>query len=266
MEKKIKKIIDVHVHVGNSAALYVSGSVDAVVKRMENHDITHSIISPIPGFEDPEGKETVAMINKQVADIRDQNPGKFPLAFGVAEIRHGSTAVEEAAFALGELRLDGLMFHHDFGGVEMHAPIMHQVIEEAIQQGKPVIQVHTAQHSMLEPPFSLWILAEKYPDVKFLCGHPFMSMIQLDNMAAVAKHCPNVYLDTCCTWTQNNQIETAVEKLGGSEQLLFGTDNPYYDPKICIDKDLVEQADISQADKDNIFYKNFERIFNQVEI
>lgn len=252
--------------MGNSASLYVAGSIDAVVERMHNNGITHSVISPIPGFEDPEGVESVRKMNDQVAEIRNQNSAMFPMAFGVAEVRHGKIAVEEAAYALGELGLDGLMFHHDFGGVEMHSPIMFDVIREASHYKKPIIQVHTAQHSMLEPPFSLWILAESFPEATFLCGHPMMSMIQLDNMVAIAKHCPNVYFDTCCTWTHNHQVERALDKLGSSDRIMFGSDNPYYDPKLCIDKELIEQANIPQADKDNIFYKNFERIFKQVGI
>ncbi|NMB91137.1 MAG: amidohydrolase family protein [Chloroflexi bacterium] len=231
---------------------------------MHNHGITHSVISPIPGFEDPEGIESVKKMNDQVAGVRRDNQAMFPMALGVAEARHGKAAVAEAAYALGDLGLDGLMFHHDFGGVEMHAPIMIEILQEACHYKHPVIQVHTAQHSMLEPPFSLWLLAERFPEIRFLCGHPMMSVIQLDNMAAVAKHCPNVYFDTCCTWTHNHQVEMAVEKFGGSDRLLFGTDNPYYNPKICIDKELIDQANISQEDKDNIFYKNYERIFGPV--
>ncbi|HLV10800.1 MAG TPA: amidohydrolase family protein [Halanaerobiales bacterium] len=260
----MQKVIDTHVHVGNSAALYVGGSIDIVVARMEQHGITHSVISPIPGFEDPEGVKTVEKMNKQVSVIRENNQNKFPMAFGVAEARHGKIAVEEAAYALGELGLDGLMFHHDFSGVEIHAPIMFEILEEVRNYNSKVIQLHTAQHSMLEPPFSVWILAERFPEITFIIGHPMMSMIQLENMVAIVKHCPNVYMDTCCTWYDDFAIETVIEKIGSSDNIMFGTDNPYYNLNVCIDKKLVEEADISQEDKDKIFYKNFERVFKKV--
>lgn len=259
------KAIDTHVHVGSSAALYVGGSIDIVVERMKKHGITHSVISPIPGFEDPEGVESVKKMNEQVAKIRNDNLDKFPMALGVAEPRHGKIAVKETAYALGDLGLDGLMFHHDFAGVELHAPIMFDILEEATHYSNAkVVMVHTAQHSMLEPPFSLWILAERFPNITFLCGHPMMSMIQLENMAAVAKHCPNVYLDTCCTWYDNFALETIIEKLGSSDNIMFGTDNPYYNLDVCIDKTTIEKANISQEDKEKIFYKNFERVFMKV--
>lgn len=53
-----------------------------------------------------------------------------------------------------------------------------------------------------------------------------MSMIQIDNLAAIAKACPNVYLDTCCTWSHNRAIETMIDKLGSVDQLMFGSDTP----------------------------------------
>lgn len=261
------KVIDIHAHVGNSASLYVAGSIEAVVSRMEANGITHSVISPIPGFEDPEGAASADRMNEQVAAIRGENRKKFPLALGVAEPRHGAAAAcREAEYALGELELGGLMFHNDFAGVPIHAAVMEAILGEVMHYPKArVVQMHTAQHSMLEPPFALGLLAEKFPDILFLCGHPMMSPLQLDNMAAVARRCPNLYLDTCCTWTHNGQIERALEALGGSERFMFGSDNPYYNRTVCLDKLLLEKAPISQADRDNIFYKNFERVFGKVE-
>lgn len=263
----MKKVIDIHAHVGNSASLYVAGSENAVVERMQNCGITHSVISPIPGYEDPEGVLSSQNASKQVWEVRKAFPQMFPLALGVAEPRHGKAALKAVEYAMGELEMDGIMFHHDFAGVELHAPMVMEIIAEACKYGKsPVIQVHTAQHSMLEPPFALWLVAQKFPDIRFLCGHPMMSVLQLDNMAAVVKQCPNIIFDTCCTWTHDRQIERAVEMLGGSQNIMFGSDNPYYNKNVCIDKELLEKADISQEDKENIFYRNFERVFGKVEV
>ena len=166
----MSKIIDTHVHVGHSAALYVGGSIDVVVERMRRHGITHSVISPIPGFEDPEGVLSVKKMNEQISQIHREHRDIFPMALGVAEPRHGEIAVEETAYALGELGLDGLMFHHDFAGVEAHAPIMFRILGEARRyKNLKAVMLHTAQHSMLEPPFSAWILAEAFPDM-FIIG------------------------------------------------------------------------------------------------
>ena len=94
------KVIDVHVHVGRSAALYVGGSIQIVTSRMSRHGITHSVVSPIPGFEDPEGIKSVKEMNAQVADIQKNNADVFPLVFGVAEARHGAKAAAEETACL----------------------------------------------------------------------------------------------------------------------------------------------------------------------
>ena len=264
----MQKVIDIHVHVGSSAALYVGGSIETVTTRMAQHGITHSVVSPIPGFEDPEGIESIRQMNAQVAAIQRDHREVFPMVLGVAECRHGSrAAVAETAHALGELGMGGLMFHHDFAGVEIHAPVMRDILDEVMRYpGARVVQMHTAQHSMLEPPFGLWVLAEEYPEITFLCGHPMMSMVQLDNMAAILKHCPNIFVDTCCTWTHDRAIETMADKLGSVDQIMFGSDNPYWHPALCMDKTLVEQADLSPADRQKIFSGNFERVFGKVGV
>lgn len=261
----MNKVIDVHVHIGSSGALYVAGGNDAVVSRMEKWGISHSVVSPIPGFEDPYGIESVKSMNRQAVQIREEYKDKFPLVLGVAEPRHGpKAAVEEAACALGELGMNGLMFHHDFAGVENYAPVMFDILDEVMRYPKArIVQMHTAQHSMLEPPFGMWIIAERYPEIKFLCGHPMMSMIQLDNMAEIMKHCPNVFVDTCCTWTHDSAINVLADKMGSVDQIMFGSDNPYWHPNICMDKLLLEQARLSEEDRQKIFSGNFEREFGK---
>jgi predicted TIM-barrel fold metal-dependent hydrolase len=262
----LHKIIDIHAHVGESAGLYVAGSIDAVTHRMKTAGITHSVISPIPGYEDPFGKASTLQMNDQMLEIKQNNPHKFPLAMGVVEPRHGKLVLEEVEYVLGTLQLDGLMFHNDFNGIEMHSPRMQDIMEEARHyKNCKMIMLHTAQHSMLEPPFALWILAEKFPDITFICGHPMMTMIQLDNVAAVAKHCPNILIDTCYLWNHNNQIDRAVDLMGGADRFIFGTDNPYFSDRLCIDRILIERAKFSEKEKEMIFSGNFERIFGAVE-
>lgn len=263
----MNKVIDVHVHIGNSGALYVKGGNDALVSRMEKWGITHSIVSPVPGFEDPEGIESVKAMNRQAVQIQKEYKKKFPMVLGVAEAKHGTKiAVEETAYALGELGMNGLMFHHDFAGVEIHHPVMFDILDEVMKYPEArVVQLHTAQHSMLEPPFGMWIIAQKYPEIKFICGHPMMSMVQLDNMAAIMKQCPNVFIDTCCTWTHDNAINVMADRMGSVNQIMFGSDNPYWHPNICMDKLLVEQADLTDEDRQKIFSGNFEREFGKVD-
>lgn len=253
------KIIDVHVHVGNSSTLYVAGSVDAVLTRMDAAGVDGAVISPIPGFEDPEGVISAKKMNGQVARIKKENPARFPFALGVAEPKHGAGALEEVEHALGELKLDGIMFHNDFNGVEVDAPIMFEIIKKISEFPGAVANVHTAFHSDLEPPFMVGRLADAFPGVTFLMGHPLMTLNQTHAIIELAKWYPNLYIDTCYAFHHSRILERVVEAVG-SHRMAFGTDNPYFG-KLCLDKVLVETAGITQKDKENIFYNTFHSIF-----
>ena len=141
----MEKVVDVHAHVGSSAALYVGGAIDSVVTRMKNIGITQSVISPIPGYEDPEGVKTSRAMNEQLYNIQKENSEMFPLALAVAEPRHGKAAVREVEYALGKLELGGLMFHHDFGGVMMHEKIMMDLMDEVMHYPASRIVESTAK-------------------------------------------------------------------------------------------------------------------------
>ena len=73
---------------------------------------------------------------------------------------------------LGELKLDGIMFHNDFNGVEVDAPVMFDIFRKISEFKGAKVMVHTAFHSDLEPPFMIGRLAEKFPDMKSSSGIP----------------------------------------------------------------------------------------------
>ena len=96
--------------------------------------------------------------------------------------------------------------------------------------------------------------ADKYPNMKLIIAH-LGSREHIDVIKA-AKH-GNVYTDTSGAMSSlNNIIEYATESVG-SEKILFGTDT--YSPAFQYSR--VALANISQADKENILYKNAIRLF-----
>jgi len=99
-------------------------------------------------------------------------------------------------------------------------------------------------------------VAKDYPDIKWLMGHsggPFGAYHAVE----IASELPNVYLDTVLSLCPARQVEFFVYELG-SERLLFGTDNPYIDPRPQIGR--VGLAEISHEDRVNIFGANARRL------
>ena len=145
----------------------------------------------------------------------------------MAEPQHGKYALEEVEQALGELKLQGIMFHNDFNGVEVEAPVMFDIMRKINEFPNTVVMLHTAYYSDLEPPFMIGRIARKFPDINIIVGHPLMTLNQTHCVIDLANDYPNLYLDTCYAYHHNNIIEQVVESVG-SERMIFGSDNPYY--------------------------------------
>jgi RimJ/RimL family protein N-acetyltransferase len=111
-------------------------------------------------------------------------------------------------------------------------------------------------------------LKDNFPRLKIILAHsgrkwPFSGDDVIETIIPQLKHYDNLYFDTS-TIRDSNTIENMVNSIG-SERILFGSDFPYrkdlkenvYDLEI----QTVDLADISNQDKDNIFRKNFKRLF-----
>ena len=95
---------------------------------------------------------------------------------------------------------------------------------------------------------------DKYPGMKLIIAH--LRTEEFVDAVKNAKH-GNLFVDTSGgSGTSNNVIEYAVAQVG-SEKILFGTDTnsfAYSYPRIAL-------ANISYEDKENILYKNAQRLF-----
>ncbi len=98
-------------------------------------------------------------------------------------------------------------------------------------------------------------VAKDWPDIKWLMGHsggPFAGRRAVD----IALELPNVFLDLTISSCPARQIEFFIREVG-SERIIFGTDNPFIDPRPQIGR--VFLADISREDMLNIVGGNVRR-------
>jgi predicted TIM-barrel fold metal-dependent hydrolase len=254
----ISDIVDVHAHVGVSSALQVAGSAEDVLRKMDANGISQSVISPIPGYQDPRGVDDSRAQNDNIAAAVRGYPDRFPRGLGVIEPRHGKDALPEVDRVVEGLGLAGLMFHNDFNGVSVDSPAMFDILEKVAQHPGMIVQVHTAAGSILEAPFQLGKLAAAFPSVTFLDAHPMMDIVALSATLDLAERLPNLYFDTCLTHHHLWPIDKAVAGVG-EDRLLFGSDNPYFDHSI--DVDIIAHANISEAARSKIFRENARRLF-----
>lgn len=252
------EIIDVHAHIGVSSTLAVAGSAEDVLRKMDDNGITQAVISPIPGYEDPNGIADSATQNDNIAEAVRKWPDRFPRGLGVVEPRHGAPALGEVDRVVDGLGLHGLMFHNDFAGLPIDHPSMFAILERLAGYDNQVVQAHTAQHSILEAPFQLGKLAAAFPSVTFLNAHPMMDTTHLSASIDVASRAPNMVFDTCISHHHLWPIEKAVAGIG-EDRLLFGSDNPYFDHSIDID--IINHSSVPDSVKQKIFSGNARRVF-----
>lgn len=140
-------------------------------------------------------------------------------------------------------------------GIKIHSPMhKYDICEHAdrifsfANELSAVVLMHP--HKINEMP----AFADRYPNMKLIIAH-LGSKAHIDAIKA-AKH-GNIYTDTSGYLSSlNNVIEYAVESVG-SEKILFGTDT--YSPVFQYSR--IALARISRPDKENILYKNAERLF-----
>lgn len=252
-------IVDVHVHLGASAALDVAGGVDDLLRKMDFNGIACAILSPIPGQEDPDGTASIRRVNDAIAGARDAHPDRFPRVLAAAEPRHGAPGLAEVDRVMGDLGFSGLGFHNDFQGFPADHPNMFAIMERLSTYPGSVAQLHTAVHSTLEAPFQLGKLAAAFPGIAFLNAHALMDATQTSYTLEQARQFPNMYFDTCITQKQGFPIEQVVEAVG-DDHFMFGSDIPYFKDR-CFDIDLIVHSDVSEESKRKIFGANARRLF-----
>jgi len=101
--------------------------------------------------------------------------------------------------------------------------------------------------------------AKRYPGIRWIMGHsggPYGSRRAVE----IAREVPNVLLDIALSMCPARQIEFFVGEVG-SDRILFGTDNPFIDPRPQIGR--VGLAQIPLRDKIAIFGENAKRILGR---
>ena len=252
-------IVDVHVHLGASAALTVEGGVDNLLRKMDINGIASAVLSPIPGQEDPDGVESTRAVNDAIAAARDVHPDRFPRILAAVEPRHGARGLAEVDRVMDDLGFSGLSFHNDFQGLPVDHPNMFRIVERLASRPGAVVQAHTAIHSWLEAPFQAERLAAAFPEVTFINAHALMDGVQTSSTVGQAARVPNMYFDTCVSQKYGSPIERVVAEVG-DDRFLFGSDIPYFRDR-CLDIDLIMYAEIPDESKRRILGGNARRLF-----
>ena len=153
----------------------------------------------------------------------------------------------------------GCKFLQDYFGVPLEDP-RHTPYWEYLNEHKMLTLMHTWGGSSVDGAENVRRIAETYPDVRLICGHSIHS--HWDLAIKLAQDFPNVYLELTAVMDERGILERFVRE-AGSEKIVFGTDLPWFSTFYYIGTIL--EADITDEDRRNIFYRNGQKLLAGVE-
>jgi predicted TIM-barrel fold metal-dependent hydrolase len=150
----------------------------------------------------------------------------------------------------------GFKFLQDYFHVALDAPCHEPYWKYADERGLICLS-HTWGGSPYNGVENVRAVAEKYHNVKILCGHSFHG--KWDCAAAMCNEYPNIYLELTAVLDDRGALEQFVRECG-SEKILFGTDLPWFSTFHAVGSIL--DAEMTDDDRHNIFHRNGERLLN----
>lgn len=124
-------------------------------------------------------------------------------------------------------------------------------IYSIIEELNMVVSVHTQEEESIEK------AVKEFKNITFVAAHPRDKADYTGHIERAKKY-DNYYIDLSGTGLfRYGMLENMVNEIG-SEKILFGTDFPICNPKMYVE--AVDFENISDDSKENIYYKNAERL------
>ena len=266
--RTVRHVVDTHHHVGSLAigaepeqAREVRDPVATHHAMLDRFGMTACAVMPGLQYERPYGIVNTREVNDGIAAYRDRSP-RFLAALGTVEPLHGlALCREELDRMVGELGLDGVVWHTRYQGVAVSDRRMHALVDEATARGLPCY-VHMFAESNLEAPWMFADLARNHPDATIVALDGFSASTQVQYVMDLADRFDNILFDTAICFPLLRPLDAFVARFG-SDRLLFGTDS-YADPVSYNVPAVMEELLASEMDAEhleNIFWRTFCRVF-----
>lgn len=240
------KKIDAHSHVGSFGGWSdVSITADELVKQMDEYDIEKTILCSTGSHD-----------NELVVDAYKKYPDKFlPLVF--ANPHEGEETIKKIRHYIED---------EGFLGIKLH-PLMHAfvaddlsvdpIMEEAKKYDVPVF-IHCG-HPPYSLPWSIALLAERFPEVKVVMIHMGHGHgVYIDASIKMALKYDNLYLEMS-GMPMGSKVKEAYERVG-SDRVMFGTDSPFHHPTVEMQKIITSGLD--EKAQEDVFYNNAAKLMN----
>jgi len=245
------EIIDLHAHLGPYFNMHIPAAApDRMIRLMDLCGIDKTVVSPNLSFS-----SDFVLANSMMLEAVSSHRGRMYGACSVnghypkLSVTELNRCFKNRGVVLIKIHPAGTKCRIDDSRLE--------AVYEFASKRKLVILSHTWLDDDPYGNQDLFVsVAKGWPDISWIMGHsggPYGSVHAVE----LALKTPNVYLDIALSMCPARQIEFFVQELG-SERVLFGTDNPFIDPRPQIGR--VGLAQITHEDRVNIFGANARRL------
>ncbi len=219
------KIVDMHAHIDVAPAFNWIDTPGKLIALMDEAGVSYAIASAYSNYpaRDEHALERLCTSLEPFADRL------FP--FARMDPGYGKQAIVLLEEGAKNFRLKGVKLHptdyslHPFGEFTVN------LVRRAGELGLPVL-LHCGDEVMSYP-FQIGELAKQCPETTLIMAH-MGGVFHTNDALTVAKRCPNVYVDTSEV-PHVAPVKMFVDAIG-PERALFGTDAPYCDPAVELEK------------------------------
>lgn len=245
------EVIDLHAHCGPYFNMHIPAREPGdMVRIMDRCGIAKAVLSPNMSWH-----SDFALANTMMRQAVAAHPGRL---YGACAVNgnYPDLSLEELERSFQDKRVVMIKVHPSGSRCRLNDRRMLGIYEFAARR-KSAILSHTWLDDDAYGNIDLFTdVAKSHPDISWIMGHsggPYGSRHAVE----LAQGAPNVYLDITLSMCPARQIEFFVQEVG-SERVLFGTDNPFIDPRPQVGR--VALAKISPEDKAKIFGRNARRL------
>jgi len=239
------KKIDAHSHIGNFGG-WAEVSIDAeeLVKLMDEYEIEKTILCGTDIHDNDEVYEAFKKYPDRIIPLVFVNP-------------YEKDVVKKIYQYIKEKEFVGIKLHPLMHSYVADADELDPVMQAAEDLGVPVF-IHCG-HPPYSLPWSIGLLAERFPNVKVIMIHMGHGHgVYIDGSLKMAMRYPNIYLEMS-GMPMSTKIRQAYEQVG-KDRIMFGIDAPFHHPTVEIQKVLTSGLD--EKGLEDVFYNNAAKLMN----
>ena len=248
------KKIDVHAHTGKwGFPGRMARDLKQFRREMDVLEIERYVISDgIAVFYDMEEG------NKRLFDSIENENGLY--GYVVVNGNYIKESLLEIQKYENHKKFVGIKFGPPYCEVHNSSPVMNPIFDYLERNDIPIL-FHCLGEEEVSTPEGLLEVNNNFPNMKILAGH--MGGYEYERAIACAESGnENYLLEICGTNSSVDKIKLAVDAIG-KERILFGSD--YSLLSAAPDVGRVLDANITDDDREHIFYKNAVRVFERMK-